>query len=328
MQNQVVSIIIPIYQVEKYIYRCIDSVIKQTYKNLEIILVDDGSPDKCGLICDEYKKKDKRIKVIHKKNGGLSEARNEGLKIVSGEYVGFIDSDDWVEENYIDELYKLLKTYNSDISVCNFYKISDNVNFMNNKGNFKIEEFTNIQALEEYFGNNYVKIVVTWGKLYRKNLFESIEFPVGKIHEDEFITHKLLYRANKIVMTTKCLYFYWQRPDSIMGRGFNFTGRLNYIEALNDRIKFYKLEHLENLYMNTIKAYYGIILDTYWQVIKRKKNYINFKNYFNDIKKLKNDILHSKFTTVFKMRYILFIHFPTIATVLEKTYIRVKVLSK
>jgi cellulose synthase/poly-beta-1,6-N-acetylglucosamine synthase-like glycosyltransferase len=101
MHNQVVSIIIPIYKVEKYIHRCIDSIINQTYKNLEIILVDDGSPDNCGLICDAYKKKDKRIKVIHKKNGGLSEARNEGLKIASGEYIGFIDSDDWVEEKYI-----------------------------------------------------------------------------------------------------------------------------------------------------------------------------------------------------------------------------------
>ncbi len=211
-----ISVIIPIYKVEYYIHKCIDSVLNQSYKNLEIILVDKGPPDRCGGICDEYAMVDNRIKVIHKENGGLSDARNVGIESATGSYITLIDGDDWIHNKYIEKLYKLIKIKNADIAVCNFIKTyTENVPQVEDE--IIICEFSNIEALKQLTDKYYIQMVVAWGKLYKKELFEHIRYPLGKTHEDEFTTHKLLFKASKIVFTTEPLLYYRQRKDSIMG---------------------------------------------------------------------------------------------------------------
>ncbi|MBP1744959.1 MAG: hypothetical protein H6Q58_1937 [Firmicutes bacterium] len=248
--GELVSVIIPVYKVEDYIRRCVDSVLKQTYGNLEIILVDDGSPDRCGEICDEYAAKDSRVVSIHKKNGGLSDARNAGMEVCKGEYITFLDSDDWVEAAYIEKLYRLLKETDSDISVCSFIRTSKE-DAEPDAAPEEIRVFSNIEALNSLESNAdiqlYIQLVVAWGKLYRRSLFDGVTYPVGKLHEDEFTTYKLLYRADRVALTSAQLLYYWQREDSIMGAGFNVKGNLDATEALKERAEFYQKAGLDEL---------------------------------------------------------------------------------
>jgi len=243
--NKLISIIVPVYKVEPYLHRCVDSILNQTYKNMEIILVDDGSPDRCGEICDEYAKKDNRIKVIHKENGGLSEARNFGIDIAKGRYISFLDSDDWIHKKYISELYKLLIKTNADISACDFLRTKTEDVPKIEKG--IIHEFTNIEALEQFTDKFYVQMVVTWGKLYKRELFDHIRFPVGRLHEDEFTTYKLIYKAKKIVLTNSKMLYYWQRSDSIMRSGFNLNQKLDALDSYEERAAFFQFIGLNEL---------------------------------------------------------------------------------
>lgn len=324
MENSLISVIIPIYNVERYLSRCIDSVVNQTYTNLEIILVDDGSPDKCGIICDEYSKKDKRIKVIHKKNGGLSDARNAGINIVLGKYIGFIDSDDWIENNYFKRLHDLIDNYRADISVCNFIKTYNENEKFNVNLDIKINEYTNIEALEQYFDKYSIQMIVAWGKLYKAELFKSIRFPVGKIHEDEFTTHKLIYKANKVVLTTECLYYYWQRQDSIMGMGFNIKGKFDGLEALKERIEFYKQSGLEMLWNRTIINYFEEIIYLYNDLLKLKENKTTVFQVLSKSRELQQNILSDNFSLGFRVYYIMFIKFPKFALLLFKINSKIK----
>ena len=231
MKKPLISIIIPIYQVEKYLHRCVDSVIDQTYSNLEIILVDDGSLDNCPKICDEYAKKDKRIKVIHKKNGGLSDARNKGLSIMKGEYVSFIDSDDYVEKDYIEYLYYLVKKYKTNFSCCASRAIYDSGTVITQETN---EEFnlTQKEAFERIlYQNNFT--VASWGKLYKKELFNDIKFPKGKLHEDALTTYKLIDKCDNISLGLVCKYNYMIRGDSILTKKFSVE-KLTLLDAYEE----------------------------------------------------------------------------------------------
>lgn len=211
---ELISVIVPVYKVEEYLDQCVKSIVEQTYHNLEIILVDDGSPDECPQKCDEWTKQDKRIRVIHKKNGGLSDARNVGLRMASGTYVSFIDSDDWISPDFYENLYHSIIKNNAQIAASGIiwaYKDHlQNDKFMYNKQVFSSEEAlsTLIQGRGFY--------AVAWNKLYRKTLFEEIEFPVGKLHEDEFVTYRLVGKATKLVLCQKVIYYYRQREGSIM----------------------------------------------------------------------------------------------------------------
>lgn len=209
MQTPLISIIIPVYKVETYIRDCIDSILSQSYENLEIILIDDGSPDKCPLICDEYAKKDKRIIVFHQKNQGLSGARNSGIRLAKGEYFCFVDSDDVLHPDYIQKLFDAICYTNYKISICN------NVSFSNSVPETKTEpsDFRPVDLLDIFKIQNSM---CAWGKLFHKSLFENIEFPVGKIHEDEFIIYIILYNAHNIAYCSSSLYFYRIREGSIM----------------------------------------------------------------------------------------------------------------
>lgn len=167
-----ISIVVPIYKVERYLEKCVDSIIDQDYRNLEIILVDDGSPDRCPQICDEYAQKDSRVKVIHKENGGLSDARNAGIKVATGEYIAFVDSDDYLTESHISTLLYTMKKYDADISACNYIKVYEDAGIQ--KVEPKTDKdlvMTNIEAMKDLFTLPNSSGVVTWNKLYRTSLF-------------------------------------------------------------------------------------------------------------------------------------------------------------
>lgn len=265
-EKALISIIIPVYKVEKYLEKCIQSVINQTYENLQIILVDDGSPDNCGKICDEYAKKDHRIEVIHKSNGGLSDARNKGLEIAKGEYIGFVDSDDYIEADMYEVLYNLLKQYNADVSICNFYTVSQEKIAIKNADN-GIKEYTRIEILKEILLDNNIQSYA-WNKLYKKDLFDEIKYPVGKKYEDIGTTFYLLEKCNKVVVTGKPEYYYINRQDSIVNN-VTETTITDYIELIMQRYDYIE-ENIKEL-SSYNKDYLKRILRTAEQDIKSLK---------------------------------------------------------
>jgi len=279
-----ISVIVPVYNVEKYLEKCIDSILSQTFKNFEVILVDDGSTDSCGIICDKYERLDNRVKVIHKTNGGLSSARNFGLEIAGGEYVVFVDSDDWIDENMCQELYNEAKENNADIVQCKFIKAYDeNAIICHNQFN-DIEVIGNLDALNNLYNDRCIETVVTWNKLYKRDLFNDITFPNGKLHEDEFTTYKLLYKANKVVLIGKEFYYYRQTPNSIMNSDFNIR-RLDSLEALNQKLEFFKKINNELLYKKTIKSYEDILKEYYFKCKNIKDEKEVLKKIRNEYKK-------------------------------------------
>lgn len=234
MRNSLISIIIPIYNVEPYLRRCLDSVVNQTYTNLEIILIDDGSPDNCPQICDEYAAKDNRIIVIHKENGGLSDARNAGLTICKGDYISFIDSDDWVDEKYIEVLLSLAINKSADIAIAENIKTKSQIHIKDR--NVTTTAFTSKEALLKLFCKKNIAFIVSWGKLYKKELFDNLRFPVGKYHEDEFTTYLLFYKSTSIAYTSQVLYYYYSRESSIMATQHPYDA----LEAFEQRYLFFK----------------------------------------------------------------------------------------
>ena len=262
-EKALISIIIPVYKVEKYLEKCIQSVINQTYENLQIILVDDGSPDNCGKICDEYAKKDHRIEVIHKSNGGLSDARNKGLEIAKGEYIGFVDSDDYIEADMYEVLYNLLKQYNADVSICNFYTVSQGKISIKNADN-GINEYNRIEILKEILLDKNIQSYA-WNKLYKKELFDEIKYPVGKKYEDIGTTFYLLEKCNKVVVTGKPEYYYINRQDSIVNN-VTETTITDYIELIMQRYDYIE-ENIKEL-SSYNKDYLKRILKTAEQDIK------------------------------------------------------------
>lgn len=250
MEEELISVVVPIYRVEKYLRTCVESILCQTYKNIEVILVDDGSTDNCPRICDSFAEADRRIKVIHKRNGGLSDARNIGITQSKGKYISVIDADDFVENTYLQTLLNLLKKTGSDIAVCNYQMFSDNglqINYLCKSE--KIEVFDDKQQIMRNFFNNKCGItVVAWNKLYKRYLFNEIEYPKGKNYEDEATTYRLFYKAKKVVYTNTPLYYYLQRQDSIMGEKMGMKNLVAF-EALDGAIQFYE-ENNENYLRN------------------------------------------------------------------------------
>lgn len=213
-----ISVIVPIYKVEQYLNRCVESLVNQTWKNLEIILVDDGSPDNCPAMCDAWAKKDHRIKVIHKKNGGLSDARNAGMEVASGQYIGFVDSDDWVEHDMYRSLYLHMRETDSDIVSGGVRRVWENSTpaiTMTYTG--EPLTFTPQEAMASLIDETAL-IVPVWNKLYTRAVIGDIRFPVDKINEDEFWSWKIVARANCISSVPDVFYNYLQRGGSIMSQ--------------------------------------------------------------------------------------------------------------
>lgn len=217
-KQPLLSVIIPVYKVEKYLRQCIDSVINQTYKNLEIILVDDGSPDNCGKICDEYVEKDKRVKVIHQLNKGLSGARNAGTELAKGEYIAYVDSDDWLDIHMYEELFKVLNKYNLDMVRCAAFESDGNSKkIISPKKEYANKLFTDEEVLERYFDEFLCKIV--WNTIYDIRIVKGIISPEGYHSEDNYVSGMYLHRSKRMMIINKPFYYYRKNPESITNSG-------------------------------------------------------------------------------------------------------------
>ena len=228
--NDLISIIVPIYNVEEYLDKCIESIIAQSYSKLEIILIDDGSTDKSGIIAEKYSLFDHRIVVIHKKNGGLSDARNVGIDIAKGKYLMFVDSDDYISIDCVEYLYTSLTRTQSSISVGKLKKTKNRDELYTGIETEKMI-FDKYEAINQLFYANKYSVAAP-GKLYLAELFDGIRFPIGKLHEDVFTTYKVFLKSDRIYYGNKIVYFYYHRPGSIMVSHFS-TKRLHIIDALN-----------------------------------------------------------------------------------------------
>lgn len=231
-----VSVIVPVYKVEQYLDKCIKSVLEQTYQDIELILVDDGSPDDCGNICDDYAKRDSRVRVIHKENGGLSSARNAGIEIASGAYIMFVDSDDYIASNMVETLYQRMRQDDSDMVVCGSQKVDEKGNLLPNSEG--IHNQNGIYTADEFYPLLFLCFVEAWGKLYKRTAFEDIRFPVGKLHEDVFVTYKAVEKCAKISVLAEKLYYYLQRDNSIMHARYH-KERLDAVEGFLEVLKFF-----------------------------------------------------------------------------------------
>lgn len=255
-----ISVIVPVYNVEQYLERCVDSIINQTYTNLEIILVNDGSTDNSGKLCDELAKKDERIRVIHKENGGLSDARNRGIDEAESDLVGFIDSDDYIDSDMYEVLLKNLDNTDADLSMCALYDVYNNTPEaqVTNKETWKLSSEQAIKMVMEA----KILSVTAVNKLYRKSLFTDLKFEVGKIAEDAFIMIKLLDKCEKIVATNEKKYYYVHRENSITTQKFS-TKFLNVIEAYeqNSNIILEKYPKLKDVAQTRMNWAYFYVLD-------------------------------------------------------------------
>lgn len=284
-----ISIIVPIFNVEKYLRTCIDSIINQTYKNVEIILVDDGSEDNCGAICNEYAIKDSRIKVIHKENGGLSDARNVAIDIVKGELITFIDSDDSVELDYIEYLYNLIEKNCADISICDINKILEGKNSKGNTINDNQYVFTKQQAIEQML---YQKLfdVSACAKLYKTELFKTIRYPKGMYYEDLATTYLVFDECTKIVYGGCQKYRYLVRENSISTSQFSIK-RMELIDIAEEMLNF-----ILNKYPEVGKAamskYVSTNFQTFLQMPRGKSLFLEEKKrIIENIKKYRKAVL-------------------------------------
>lgn len=246
-----ISVIVPVYKVEPYLDKCIASIVNQTYRNLEIILVDDGSPDRCGQICDEWAEKDSRIRVIHKTNGGLSDARNAGMAVASGEWIAFVDSDDWIGAQLYETLLNAARHNNAQISTCQVQRFRGNC-IPHPSASSSIQIFSASEAMLELILDRNVQQITT-NKLFCANLVNKISFEKGKCHEDEYWTYQVIAKCSTLVVTNYVGYYYLQRDDSIMGQSFSIK-RLDAIEAkcLRHRLVTKQLSTLSNESLKSI----------------------------------------------------------------------------
>lgn len=244
-----ISIIVPVYNVEKYISRCIESILCQTFTNFELILVDDGSPDNSVSICEKYMEKDARVSLIHKENGGLSSARNAGIDSAKGEYMLFVDGDDVIHPKTLEILYSNLKDSNAQISIGNFCRFHSNreLDFQIKKEDIR-STYAGMQILEKlYDRNDASRYVSACGKLIKRSLFENVCFPVGRLFEDEFTTYLLYYKAHKVSVTEKVLYYYFVNDEGIT-RNLTIQKYFDEYDAQWQRILFYKEKNLKEIY--------------------------------------------------------------------------------
>lgn len=238
---ELISVICPVYNVEKYLPKCIESILSQTYENLEVILADDGSTDNSGKICDEYAEKNGRIMVIHKENGGLSDARNAGIDAANGAYIFFVDADDYIQNDTIEKLYNRIIKDGSDMAICNFKYVDENYSDIpekNIKTPINDELLSTRECLMKLGGFKHWYYAVAWNKLYKRELFKDIRFPKGKSHEDEFVAHYIIGKCGSVSCVKEPLYYYVQRTGSIMAESISMKRLQDASEALFDRARY------------------------------------------------------------------------------------------
>lgn len=288
--DDLISIIIPVYNVEKYLRRCVDSVLSQTYKNFECILIDDGSSDSSSKICDEYLKYDNRIKVIHKSNGGLSSARNVGIENSSGEYFCFVDSDDWIDENYIDYLYKSLINSNAQIAASGISIVNEDMQVTNTRifPDSNLEKDNLFKELVDINGDLYTMVT---NKIFDKSLFNDVRFTENRVYEDYIIISALYSKCEKMVTIGQSLYYYYQRNDSLIHKQKKAKNYLDHIYGCLERIRIFE----ENGYDYYNKRNYITCLNDYQRILFGF-SYTEFKNYYplikNDMKCVSDVIIN------------------------------------
>lgn len=279
--NPKISIIVPVYKVENYIRKCINSILNQTFTDFELILINDGSPDQCGEICDHYASLDAKVKVIHKENGGQASARNMGLDIAKGDYIGFIDSDDYIENDMLEFLYQNAVKYDADVVECGINIVNGkNVQRIQNNNEFELGD--HVLALKGLLDNGYRNSVCN--KLYKKEIFESLRFP-NKLYEDGFLAFKIYYLVKKYVFIGKSKYYYVQRNESTMSKQENFTLRnLDGFECDEERFYFIKERVSEQSLLTLSESYFFTRILFFYQKLLNNKEIDPDKTYRNDLK--------------------------------------------
>lgn len=311
MINEIVSIIIPIYNVEKYIERCVHSLIKQTYFNIEIILIDDGSKDKSGRICDELKKKDKRIKVIHQNNEGVSRARNKGIKQSKGKYITFVDSDDWVLPNFIELLVNTLIANNSQLAMVDHYEVENNIRKTYSPNSGEVINYKSHEALDNIWENNLYRGYV-WNKLFIKDIIVNNNIYFNdeiKLWEDLLFNCQYIEKISKVSYNRTCVYMYEQRENSalnLMRKGKKEPSRINAVREIYQSSKKYGMKSL--YYLKSKKLYQDILISAWYD----KNSNTNRDEVINEIKGNYNNL-----TKKHKIMYIAIKYTPYIALVLK-----------
>jgi glycosyltransferase involved in cell wall biosynthesis len=243
-----ISIIIPVYNAEKYLDRCISSAAAQSYSEKEILLIDDGSTDQSPRICDRWAEEHKEIRVIHQKNGGVSSARNRGIRESRGDLLVMVDSDDYIAADMLSRMMKIMKETDADLVLCGLAKGKEESYAFAVPETASAEVIGPEEALHRIYENreNMLRYVVPWAKLYKKELFQGLQYPVSRIFEDIYLTHQVLYRCRRIAVTDQVLTYYYQHGGSIMNRPFH-AGKLDYLDALEERILFFREKKMEDL---------------------------------------------------------------------------------
>ena len=277
-----ISVIVPVYRVEKYIHRCVDSILAQTYDDFELILVDDGSPDNCGAICDEYAAKDSRVVVIHQQNGGLSAARNAGIDWAfahsDSQWITFIDSDDFVHREYLHLLLEAVHKCGTYISGCGLTSDS----FVDIPADYLPAK---LETEEAYSNPEWgFRAVITCAKLYYKELWDDIRFPVGKIHEDRFTTHKLLFQVPEVANAKLPLYFYTINPNGITHSQWT-PKRLDDFEAVEEQLQFFKERNLHKAYTRTAQSGFYVAYGMIQEIQQASESVVKYANYIRMLKK-------------------------------------------
>lgn len=283
-----ISVIVPVYNVEPYLRRCVDSILGQTFTDFELILVDDGSPDNCPAICDEYALKDSRVHVIHQENGGLSAARNAGIDWAfansDSQWLSFVDSDDWVHPEMLERLLNAAVENNVAVSICGYAKTKGE------EPELSAEDLIpKIWSPENFFIEHNINATIACGKLYHRECFQIIRYPVGKIHEDEFTTYKILFSLEKITVISAPMYNYYQNTNGIMSSVWS-PARLDRIAAYEERIPYFKNLGSQQLYQIAIEMYISGVWSALDEISKSKLYAKQLKKEYH--RKLINSIVH------------------------------------
>ena len=257
--RELISVIIPVYRVEEYLSRCVDSVLAQTYENMEVILVDDGSPDGCPAICDAYAALDSRVRVLHQKNTGLSGARNAGIDASHGKWLAFVDSDDYLAPRFLERLYEVCVDTGSDLGVCRWEYVKGEP--IPERGSGGVRVYTGREMLANLYTPDGAYFVVAWNKLYRRELFQEIRYPQGRIHEDEATTYRIYDRTERATYVDSSLYGYFVTPSSIT-RGFN-PKRMDWVRAVAERMDFFERKGYRELMVPGLQAFADGSIDIY-----------------------------------------------------------------
>ncbi len=308
--QDIISVIVPSYNVEPYIQKCISSILNQSYRNIEIILVDDGSTDKTGKVCDQLAKTDARIRIIHKRNGGLSDARNAGIDIASGKWLAFVDGDDYLSTNALEAMHAACIRNDCDIAVCNIVRVT---------AEGKTEPFYEPVHCETVLENDEkystLKQPSVCNKLFKAGLFDNIRFPVGKYYEDTFVYHELVFRARRLVLTGENGYWYLKRNESIIDSSATNERYFDFIEAVYKRMEFLHDKGVEEYSVEAGLSLYGALSNAYKRIPRSKQTEKGFelsrRLYHKAYKML---IKKDKVIIKQKIRLFLLDHFPSLHT--------------